>query len=456
MVGSAVEPNLEEEIRKVQKTIDLLNVLLDVGPTNVVFYGPSRHLVARSPRGNFIAKSYKDPSRYETEQRNLETFDRINQTRSPVFQEVSGLSQDYLGLPKPTNLLDMGGLEPNEQNGARIRIFTPAQGDLLYDKTLQARATFEDYVGAAVQIARIQQEGTFLKRRLNLRDVVEQKEYDAPDTAYFQNRFKGLFLGQLSGYGHVPLSERLVHDMMLDWEVLVAQNLVRMQKIGYAAFYFDGNPTNHVITPDGRIVSFDLEDSIMAPLALGVASLVSFGMTKGMQPYLSEKDEARILDRFLLEREFARALKEDARDKARRIVQYTLEMSSAYDANLSGQNGDEFFRFLGDGDKGHGIEYREGFLEAWPYAMLDRNAAWIGHKARFRSLAERLAGQVKFTTDDPVRQNAIEQRSHMDRIIQILGIIKEAPIRNGRYANDAADRLQDRFLELASNPYFSP
>jgi len=447
--------SLEGEVKKLAITIRLLSELLDLRTGNLFFYGPSRHLVFKGEHGTIVAKSYGSVDRYQAELRNLDIFFRIIQARSELFREVTGSDAAYIGIPKIDPTLDMSRLPIEVQNGTRISIFAAVPGQLLYDRILGRMSKFEDYLLAAMQIARIQQEGKIYRDKFNLKDVVRDREAGSEDTTYFLNRFKDVFLRQLITYGGVHIPETVQEEMLLDWKILVAENLVRAHRDGYTGYYFDGNPRNHILSFDGSsIVSFDFEDRVYAPALLGLASLLSFGLC----PHLSQEEQKKILDRFLLEIEFVNALKTGARDKASRIAEYIKLREQCCNSDLSEKNSSNFYRFLGDDDEGIGKEFRDGFIRTWPYALLDRNSAWLGHKARFRALAERLIGneEVRFVMEDPVKQYAIEQRQHLEQILQTLEQQSQAVhIKNGRYAQDAAYRLRNRFQELAAHSYFS-
>ena len=457
MIDTKEKECLVGAIRRLART---LNALESKPSGHLLFYGPSRHLVVRSDDGTTVAKSYTDQERWRDEIANLKLFLEINESRSKLLQEINSSDTNYIGLPTIDPRLDISRMDVKTQNGTPISIFSAVQGDLLYDKTMKGIATVDDYMLAAIQVARIQEEGKIHREKLGLEDVIRKKGGE-PDTLYFLNRFQNVFLGQLMTYGGINIPAPLQQEMAIDWESLVAESLVRAHNRGYNGYYYDGNPRHHILNSDRRgIVSLDFEYRISLPALLGLASLLSFGLSKEAAPYLSKDDQSKILDRALLEIEFVDTLRRGAKDKAERIVKYVAERKVAYDSDLSGEKSDDFYRFLGDGDKGIGKMRREEFLSAWPYALLERHAAWLGHKARYKAVAEfLLQGDlfkeegIKFETEDPVRQNAIEQRQHLDHMLLALEQLQDRHKRNGKQG--AVIGLYNRFKELSTNPYFS-
>lgn len=456
----------EDLLAGMRRLARILNALGNRPGSPLVFYGPSRHIVLRGEDGT-IAKSYKEdgPGKRRDELANIQIFWEIDEMRRRLLEEINSPDPTYMGLPTIDTRLDMSRMGFKPHNGTPISIFTAVPGDLLYDKTFKGTATFEDYLRAAVQIARIQQEGKLFKERLSLEDKVRARGAGERDTSYFVERFAEKFLGQLTEYGEVQIPAAQQQLMKVDWEILVAENLVRAHRKGHTGYYFDGNPKHHIIdTATSAIVSFDFEYRIHVPALLGLASLLSFGLSREGKPYLSSEDQSKILDRFLLEIEFVDALHGRARDKAKRMTEYVKNRGEAYGHDLSGPDSDEFYRFQDTlDDKERGAANRRDFLAAWQYALLDRNAAWIGHKARYRAVAEFLLGEnifreegIKFDITDPIRQNTIEQKQHLEQILAILDQLQKASIRNGRTAQDATSRLYDSFNQLASHPYFSP
>lgn len=448
---------LNHEVTKLVRTVKLLSELLEIPTDSLVLQGPSRHIVVSTGgAGQVVAKFYRDSVKYQTELENLSAFTRINEGTGELFRSVTQSDGQYMGLPYRNPVLDQHGLDPRFQNGNRISISSAIPGELLYNKMLSGTATFNDFLTAAVQIARIQEEGKINKEVLSLEDVVRNGGTFSPHSSYFSKRFMEVFLGQVIGYGNLNLPETLQQEIISDWETLVAEPLVKAHRKGFTGYYFDGNPKHHILNPtDNSIVSFDFEDRFYTPSLLSFASLLSPGLTKGGSPYLSDSQKIKILDRALLEVEFVRALNHGAADIASRISAYVKERATSNDFDLVGSEPNEFYRFLGEGDSGIGQVTREKFLSAWPYAVLDRSSAWIGHKARYRAVAQRLKEQVQgiqFVIKDPIQQNTIEQQQHLDQIIQILDDLKGTGPKERR---DAATRLYNRFQEIKSQPYFN-
>ncbi|MBI2652760.1 hypothetical protein HYX00_04815 [Candidatus Woesearchaeota archaeon] len=460
MTATIEEQELVDEARRVGRTIKLINELSGVGvSTGVpVFYGPSRHLVARTEPGSIVAKFYKHGDRRRTELRNLATFNEIKAARTPLYREVNrevgGADVPYLGLPRTDpEILDLSSESTTKgQNGTAISVWTAIPGEQLYAKMIKGVATFKDFLLVAAQIARIQQEGKNAKERLNLEDVVWKAR---PQTTYFLTRFREDYLDPLMRNSGIQIQPSIQDEMTLHWETLVASNLVRAHREGFTGFYYDGNPKNHILdSAQGTVVSFDLEDRVIAPVQLSLASLMSFGVNKDGRPYLSNDDQLKILNRYLLEIEFTNAMIQGAEEKAKRIAKYVSEMHAGGNYDLSSQ--DEFFRFMPENSVEKGRERMEKFVATWSYAQLERHLAWLAHKSKFRAVGGILLSEgFKFEIENPVQQNAIEQREHLNRIIELLGQLKETPSRNGRYAQVAAGRLYDIFRELAVNPYFS-
>ena len=461
MISTTEQHRLADGITKLAKMLKALD-----GTTHeLVLYGPSRHIVVSSPDGTIIAKAYLDPKRFGDEADNLKLFSEVNEARTDLQQKL-GIEGQYIGLPRHSPRLDVSGIAEMPNGTAPIAIFAAVPGKLLYDTTRDGTANFEHYKAAAVQVARIQEEGKLLNRkgRLPLDDIVRDREPSTTDTHFFsRRRFKDIFLQNIIDYGNVHIPEQLKEEMITDWDYLVSRNLVKTHREGYTGYYFDGNPKHHTIDDSGkRVVSFDYEQRLYTPALLGIANLLSFGLGKGGKPYLSEIEQVKILDRVLLEIEFANALRGGLEDKAKRMYSYIKEREAAHCSDLTGSNSEEYFRFIGDNDVGNGKRRSEDFLSALPYAMLDRNAAWIGHKARYRSVAEFLNEigllaelGIRFEPIDPIRQNAQEQREHLQVILGVLEAFNKAPTRNGGHANDAAKRLMYRFGNLAQQPYFS-
>ncbi|MBI2653815.1 hypothetical protein HYX02_03315 [Candidatus Woesearchaeota archaeon] len=438
---------------------------LEGNPTlPLIFYGPSRHLVVASEDGITVAKAYKTSRQWLDEVANLQIFAEINRDRSKVLEDIIAQELPYIGLPTIDPRLDMSRIGVREEFSP-IAIFSPVQGKILYTRTRDGIATFGDYLSAAVQIARIQEEGKIHKDRLGSKDVVRNaKDEGQPETSYFLERFRDICLGQLTKYGEVQITPAQQQLMIVDWETLVAEQLVRAHNKGFNGYYFDGQPRHHFIDPSTkRIVSIDFEYRIQTPALFGLASLLSFGLSRDGETYLSEDEQLNILDRFLLEIEFARAMGDGRplKDKARRIHEYVQTRNAQYNGNLSGKDGDQFFRFLGEDDLDRGKRRREDFSAHWLYALLDRSAAWLGHKARYRAIAQHLIQQkilenegIQSEISLPVKQNTIEQITHLTQILLILEGLQKGT-KNGRYVTDAAKRLYDNFRMIAGQPYFS-
>ncbi len=463
--------SLAEEAKAFLVLMWAFNLIRTEKPSKFVSYGPSRHMVIRTEDNSFAGKAYSSHERYMGESHSIANFHRINKERSGLFKKITNSDLPYIGLPDE---VDAHSVMP-------VRTFKPIQGDLLYDKTINGTATLEDYIRAAVQITRIQEEGKIHRRRLNLEDVVRSRQAGQPD--YFTGRFKDVFLGQLLDFSGIQLSPLEQEIMWENWQISIAPPLIKAHYDGFNGYYFDGNPRHHIFTPNREIISIDFEYKIMVPLLLGVANLVSSGLSKDGKPYLSPEDQIKILDRVLLEAEFVKALGFGLKDRAARIHKYISERYQSGTYDLSGEESDDFYRFVGIDDKGIGMKRRERFLAAWPYALLDRNAAWVGHKGRYVSFvreledakfgfAERLKqlavrpdhdfaeiismlGDTRFELSNPVQQYANEQRQHLTQILDTLWQLYESvPRRNYRRWTPLIT-LHNSFSKLQQNPYFN-
>jgi len=255
------EESLEEGVERIMRTLRFLSGS-GVTREDLVLPGASRHLVVRSQDGTLIAKSYADAARWKAERDNLTKFGSIVNSRQGIFSEVTESDLPYIGLPTI-----------HESVVDRLSSFDLIKGDLLYEKALRGTATFDDFVLAAVQVARIQQEGKINRLILGLEDVVRRPQ---GDQNYFMQRFDEVFRGQLVHHGGIIIPDNMLEEMRRDWNFLVAQNLLKSQYAGHNGYYFDGNPRHHILTADGGIVSFDFEDKIIVPTLLGNASLLSF------------------------------------------------------------------------------------------------------------------------------------------------------------------------------------
>ena len=439
------EKGLIDEVRRLVRHMNLFNE----GTMDYKLLSPSRNLVLMSDSIRTVVKSYEDIARWTREYESLNIFHRINEERNVLYRRITGSNENYIGLPRI------------DRSSTNIHFFTPIEGQLLYEKMRNGTATTEDKLLAATQIARIQQEGKNYRGKnhrdqLLLEDVVRGKT-NGDRTSYFLNRIRNVFLKQLSDYGGPTIPEFLQQDMLEDWECLVAQNLVQAHYKRFTGYYYDGNPRNHILTSDDKkIVSFDYEDNLIAPPILSLASLLSFEENYSKGSLEEEQTHFKILDRYLLETSFSDVLRLNKKDKAQRIHDYRRERDQSYNFDLSGQNSDEFFRFLSRyDDRGDGEKRRGEFLLAWPYALLDKNSAWVGYKARYRAVTELLSEEgIKFAIEDPVRQNTIEQKQHLENIINILGLLKD-DTKMDSYQHSAARRLYHQFQELADNSYFS-
>ncbi|MBI4453812.1 hypothetical protein HY636_04160 [Candidatus Woesearchaeota archaeon] len=455
---------LVENIRRLARTV---NALESMPSGNLIFYGPSRHLVISSEDGKTIAKAYRDDERFNDEIANLDIFGQINKERSALLSEIAGREDVYIGLPKIDSQLLMQRTAVRPENGTLpILLLAAERGDLLYDKTIDGHATFQDYLTAAVQVARIQEEGKQERSpKFSLEDVVRDPAAKGmPVTDYFvRRRFEEVFLRQLSEHAGIDVPEHARENLVRDWESLVAQNLVKAHRSGLTGYYFDGNPKHHILGPDGKVVSFDFEFRLYVPALLGLASLLSFGLTRDGRQYLDTEEQTKVLDRFFIEMEFANALRKGYKDKAKQIFDYVTERKEVYASDLSGPKSEGFFRLIGkQGDMNEGREYRDKFLSAWPYAVLDRATAWIGHKARYKQVAQLLIDEgvlreqgIRFEREDPIEQNTIEQREHIQTILATLKFIQGLNGRNAPYLQDAARRLHYWFQELSAHTYFS-
>lgn len=465
MITTEEERFLIDGVKRLTRT---LADLLDVAPDEVVVCGPSRHIVVKSGDGKIIAKMYKPhegfaaSDRLATEQDNLRLFRQINNHRKPLLRDVTGLDADYIGLPEiDTARLDTSRLvRPSD---IPISMFNVIPGTLLYDLTLQGAHEFRDYLVAAVQIARIQQEGK-LDRDFKLEHIVKDRREHEPPTSYFMRRFRITFLQQLSTYGGINIPQGIQDEMEGEWETLVAQSLLKAHREGHregsTGYYFDGNPKHHIIDPSNRnVVSLDYEDRLLTPSFLGLASLLSFGLGKDGKPLLSEKDQEKIVDRYILEVEFVNALRDNLRDRASRIADHIKRAEETHQYDLVTCQPDEFFRFIGkDGDRDDGLAYRSRYLSMFKFAEIDRQVSWLAHKARYRAIAKALSreGQFRFENPDPVQQNAAEQRQHVRRIMAILENIRDLNGKNGRELHNAALGLYNKFASyFADSPYIT-
>ena len=464
--------SLAEEAKAFLILMWALNLIQSKMPSRFVSYGPSRHLVIRTEDNSFAGKAYSSPQRYSDDAHNIAGFHKINRERSRLLREITNSDLPYIGLPD---------YETDVLGGIPVRTFKPIQGELLYYKTIAGTATLEDYIKAAVQITRIQEEGKIHRRRLKLEDVVRSRQAGQPD--YFTGRFKDVFFGQLLEFSGIQLSALEQEIMMRNWQVSVAPHLIRAHYNGFNGYYFDGNPRHSIFTPGEGIVSIDFEYKIIVPFLLGLANLMSSGLTTDGKPYISPPDQIKILDRALLEIEFVRALKSGFKDKAARIHRYISERYESGTYDLSGEESDDFYRFVGRDDKGFGIEQRERFLAAWPYALLDRNAAWIGHKARYISFVHELEeakfgfrdqlkqilaqsnhdsseivgmlGDTKFELSNPIQQYAAEQRQHLGQIVDILWQLYESSPNRDSKRYTPLIMLYNAFNKLQQNSYFT-
>lgn len=448
--GLPHEPeDLGETVQRVLEVRELAGNFFKVPVEDLLVLPPSRHVVIMSPDGT-IMKSYNGIESLRAEQHNLNNLHGINDFRRDMYRNVTGVQDaEYLGLPFFDDSVQIR--VPQETSLERpISVFVKEHGELLYNKMLEGKAKFEDFVSAAIQIARIQQEGWFRRRALGLENVVKDG-----NPAYFNERFSTAFLGQLTYHGQVGIPDSVQQEMMDHWGSLVASALVDTKSPGYrSGFYFDGAPRHHIFK-NGRDVSIDYEYKLAVPAFLGLASLVSFGVTKNKKPYLAEEDILRILDRFVLEMEFTRALKEEKEDLAREIFKYMQKRYQAGNYDLLGERADAFYKFLGEGDLGTGKSRREGYVATFELCQLERQAMWIGHKARQRELARLLSKEkINFEMDDPVNQLRAEQAQHLYLALSIFDRIQDRSSTNGHRA--AARSLYNRFNEIAKEPYFSP
>ena len=196
------EPDLEQIADDFTTAVKDIEILRGTSIDELVFHGPSRNLVASDPGGTFFVKHSIDPVRFDNELDNLAKFHRINEERRDIFRSVVGGNQPYIGLPTiDSNLLDARGVSGESRSGrGGLYFFDAVQGDLLYDRILSGKATFDDFALAAVQMARIMQEGKLHQVSLGLRPVGE---------CYYTDRFVSNFLGQLINYGGVHISEKI-------------------------------------------------------------------------------------------------------------------------------------------------------------------------------------------------------------------------------------------------------
>lgn len=444
--------DLGEAVQRVLETREIAGKIFGVPVEEIEVLPPSRHTVVRSPDGKFL-KAYTHIKPLTNEQDNLTAFHDINNARRDMFGRVykaATKSEDkveYIGLPFLSDLDIRTRLPEGTKLGMNISIFASEPGELLYDRMLKRKATFEDFINAAIQIARIQQEGWIKKRALGLENI-------ANDTGYFDERFRKVFLGQLIHFseGKVDIPGEIREEMTGHWTSLVSQNLVAKNPHYRGGFYYDGAPRHHIFGPDGNIVSLDFEYKLNVPAFLGLASLVSFGVAKNGKSYLTEEEAMRIIDRFALEMRNVEALKEEKEDLAYDMLKYVHKRYQAGNHDLTG---DTFYRFLGEGDLGTGRARRDEYIRAFKFAQLERQAMWIGHKARQRKLGELLAKEkISYGIQDP-SQFGREQAQHLRLALGILEKLHTDPSSNGIKA--AALSLYNRFTEyLANNPYFNP
>lgn len=454
------ERTLRDGIKRLTRTLaDFLDVPMD----KVIVVGPSRHIVVKSEDGKVIAKSYRDQDeessgydRLLAERQNVVAFGEVNRVRTPTYRKVTGLDSEYLGLPAiNTKLLDTSRLV-GPVSHLSIAIFNVIPGQLLYDKTLKGTATFEDYLAAAVQIARIQQEGKSHKD-IKLENIVRDRRAEEQPTSYFMRRFERTFLRQIIRYGDIEMPQTIQDEMAGEWETVVAQNLLKVHQQGFTGYYFDGNPKHHLFGTNGtRVVSIDYEYKRLTPSLLGLASLLHFGLGKDGKPFFEDSAQEKILDRYLLETEFVEALRTSLYDRAGRIADY-IKQADANDHKYSVHNPDEFYRFLGrSADRDDGVVSRNRFLAAWKFAVLDRQSSWLAHKARYRAIAKTFSDEgFQFEHPDPVAQNATEQRQHLQQIKSCLESIRSLNGKNGRETQNAAMGLCNKIdMYFANNPYF--
>lgn len=443
--------DLGETVRRILETREIAGKIFGVPAEEIEVLSPSRHIVVRSPDGNFL-KAYTHIEPLTNERNNLTTFHEINNTRMDMFGRVyktatkSEVDVGYIGLPFLSDHDIVARLPEGTKLEMPISIFVSEPGELLYDRMLKRKATFEDFINAAVQVARIQQEGWIKRRALGLENMVNG------NTQYFDERFRKVFLGQLIQFseGQIDIPEKVQDEMMGHWTSLVSQTLVARTSHYRGSFYFDGAPKHHIFKTNGSIVSLDFEYKLNVPAFLGLASLVSFGVTKKGKPYLAEEEAMKILDRFALEMRFVEALKEGKEHLAGDILRYVHRKYQTGNYDLLG---DTFYKFLGEGDLGTGKACRDEYRKAFEFAQLERQVMWIGHKARQRKLAELLAKEkISYGIQDPT-QFSSEQLQHLRLALGILEKLHMDPSSNGIKA--AALSLYNRLTEYANHPYFN-
>jgi len=409
---------------------------------------PSRNIVIRSPSGLFL-KSYGSPESFDAERDNLVEFHTINNARSKAQNDnIPGIEDDqYIRIPfiNP-NLDNTSRIEDRSDIKRPISVFQSLPGELLYDRMLRGAADFTDMAAAVVQIARIQEEGKFRRRALNLEDVTKDSNgKDSPD--HFMNRFEGIFLGRISG--KLGISDSLYNQMTESWRTLVAQYLSNSNSPSFInSFYFDGAPVHHVLDAQGKLHSLDFEQKIIAPTFFGLANLLHFGVTDvNGSPMLSQDDLINLVDRFLFEMAYVADMKDEKYKSAARKFKFVSERykSKAYEL-YKGTNSVEFYRAIGDGDEGVGKQWREKIYAALPISVIERQAIWIGHKDRYIDVANRL--------DKPGEQYKSEQRVHLDNILANLRLLEGDPtIKNGTKL--AVLSLYSAFEELGKHDYFT-
>lgn len=462
--SAKLEEGLAKGIEQLLPIINMVNSFEGQESSTINLYRVSRHLVAESASGNIAVKFYigkegRDKERFETEIRNLLGFSKINESRKRIMEEITG-SEEYIGLPQfNKELADMTRLYVKDQNIMPYVSFLVAiKGDPLYKKIKDGIATFRNYYDAAIQIGRINTEGLLSKEMFALRDVVGNRKVSEPSTIYFSSGFSDVFLGKLTSYGGISIPQNVQADMISDFEILVGSSLVNLN-YKLRGFYFDGNSTNLILDSNDKVVNIDPENNIIVPFPVGLASLFTFGFTKEGKPYLSEEEEIKILDRYLLETVFVNALWGKDKRKAEKIYEYIEERNASYDYSLTGQNSDELYKLLGDNNIKQGIKLREEFLAGWQYAKLYRAIIWLGHTFQFRERAERLSeiDFIRFKYGDPLKQNMVDQRELLYQISNIFtGLIDN----RYRYIDLDSKRLSstkdlmDNFQRLSEDPYF--
>ena len=408
---------------------------------------PSRHAVLRGQKSGLMGKLYLDPLAMNYELGNLSFLSRINKERTAVLKNANISNDDYIGLPTIVQTPDHSGTDMRYISP--IRLFSAAPGDSLYNKTLEGLATFEDYINAAVQVVRIQVEA-----RSQVRYNSIKKQGETLESNYFVKRFTDS-VDALMRYGKITMRDTFKQEMVSDWYSLVVQKLMRVPNF-FTGYYFDGNPRHHIIDDGERkIVSIDFEYKHGGvPLLIGISNLLSFGVSPDKTADFEDGAITKIFDRILLEMEFIDSLQNNYFRKAKEIQDYIIRRREKNDNDLSGNDSDSFYKWMGSKmDIDAGKTHKQDFMHLWPYAKLQRAVEWAAHKTNYNRIYSSLIENkeqlqqegVMLGFKDPIAQNLIEQKYHLDAIVGTLDYLRSTQ-KNG--SGETARRLLNRFNEI--------